>query len=220
MRLRVGTRPSRLAIAQVEEVRSFFPGLIFNVMQIATKGDKDKVSSLTVRENTDFFTYELEQALLHDQIDIAIHSAKDLDENMPNSLSIALMTPSISCFDCLVARGGYTLDTLPSGAVLGTSSVNRNESIKRYRNDLDVKDIRGNIDQRVEKLDRGEYDAVIVAHAALLRLGLEKRISQIIPLNVITPHPLQGALAVQIKEDNVRLKNILNNSMYMQKVVS
>ena len=206
--INVGTRPSSLALKQVEEIQRLVPDLKFDRVPIKTKGDKDKRTPLDSQENTDFFTYEIERALLRRDIDVAIHSAKDLEDNPPQDLTIAAITRSISGFDSLVAKENLTLDTLPAGSTVGTSSRNRKLGILGYRNDLDAIDIRGNIDERLAQLDKGYFDAIIVAHAALIRLGYEDRSSQIIPLGIIEPHPLQGRLAIQIRKDRRDLLKI------------
>ncbi|MBU4312634.1 MAG: hydroxymethylbilane synthase [Candidatus Omnitrophica bacterium] len=199
--IKVGTRPSSLALKQVEEIRRLLPGIRFDVVTIKTKGDKDKVTPLSSQENTDFFTHEIEKALLNGEIDAAIHSAKDLEENTPEELILAAVTKSISRSDSLVARENLTLDTLPTGSRIGTSSKNRRLGVSKYRKDLVTLDIRGNIDERLTQLDKGYFDAIIIAHAALIRLGYGNRISQIIPYSIIEPHPLQGRLAIQIRRD-------------------
>lgn len=208
MQLRVGTRPSPLALKQVEEVEKKIQDIGFQPVIIQTKGDKDKVTPLTLLEKTDFFSYEIEQALLKDEIDVAVHSAKDLEENIPEELVIAAVTSSISRFDCLVSQEGYTFDTLPEKAIVGTSSNNRKEGVKRYRNDLIVKDIRGNIDERLNQLDRGDFDAIIVAQAALMRLGYYEREARIIPFSIIEPNPLQGSLDIQVHKKRKDLQKI------------
>lgn len=206
--IRVGARPSRLSLKQVKEIHLCVPKVEFKVIPIKTKGDKDKLTSLSLRENSDFFTFEIERALLNRRIDIAIHSAKDLEENIPSDLVIACMTKSISIFDSLIARDNFTLETLPAGSIVGTSSRNRKLAVSNYRKDLTALDIRGDIDERLFQLDKGYFDAIIVSHAALLRLGYENRISQIIPLDIIQPHPLQGRLAVEVRKDRKDLMKI------------
>ncbi len=195
--VRAGTRPSRLALRQVEEIKQRFKDISLDPVTIKTKGDKDKITPLALKGNSNFFTYELEQALLNKEIDIAIHSAKDLEEDIRPELIIAATTKSINEFDCLVARGNFTLDTLPVNSKIGTSSINRRKGITNYRNDLICKDIRGNIEERLAQLGRGDFNAIVVAQAALIRLGLEGLKLQIIPFEIIKPHPLQGRLAIQ-----------------------
>ncbi len=209
--IKIGTRPSPLALKQAEEVRARLPWLCIEVVSIRTLGDNDKVSPLSDKEKSDFFTYEIEQALLNGSIDAAIHSAKDLEAGMPEELIIAATTSTLSPFECLVSEGNLSLKELRRGAIVGTSSRKRKEAITRFRSDLVVKEIRGNIDERLKQLDEGKFDAVIVAHAALIRLGLEHRIAEIIPKEVMEPHPLQGRLAVQIRKDRRDLFNIFRS---------
>ena len=208
LRIRAGTRPSLLALRQVEEIKRCFKDISFDPVTIKTKGDRDKITSLTSRENSNFFTDELQGALLNREIDIAIHSAKDLEEDIPPELIIAATTKSINEFDCLVSRQNFTLDALPVNSRIGTSSINRRKGIMNYRKDLVCKDIRGNIEERLAQLERGDFDAVVVAYAALIRLGLEASISQIIPFEIIKPHPLQGRLAIQVLRERKDLVKI------------
>ena len=198
-KIRIGARPSKLAIKQVEEIISKIDPIDFDIIIIETKGDRDKKTSLAGQEFSDFFTYEIEQKLIYGEIDIAIHSAKDLELAPPKELIIAAMTASISPFEALVSKENLTLAKLYKDSVVGTSSVNRKSAINRYRPDLIVKDIRGNVDERISQLDSGRYDAIVVAHAALLRLDLEDRVSEIISKDIIDPHPLQGRLAIQTR---------------------
>lgn len=199
--IRIGTRPSRLALKQVEEIKKRLPNIYFDVITIETTGDRNKTTPLSEQERSDFFTYEIEEALLEGKIDAAVHSAKDIEDTMPEELIIAAMTHSISPHECLVSKGSLRLEELPLGAAIGTSSKKRKTAIINFRSDLVVKDIRGNIDERLKQLDRGDFDAVIVAHAALLRLGYQNRIAEVIPGSLIEPHPLQGRLAVQVRGD-------------------
>lgn len=199
--IRIGTRPSQLALNQVEQIKRRMPHVCFDVITIETKGDRDKVTPLSGRENSNFFTYEIEKQLLEGSIDAAVHSAKDIENKMPEELVIVAMTSSISPFECLVSKDGLKLKELRLGSVIGTSSLKRKDAIKKLRKDIIVRDIRGNIDERLGQLDRGDFDAIIAAHAALLRLGYQDRIAEIIPSHIIEPHPLQGRLAVQVRRD-------------------
>ncbi|MCK9554346.1 hydroxymethylbilane synthase [bacterium] len=208
---KAGTRPSPLALKQVEEIQKRLPSISLETAVIRTRGDKDKVSSLWNEQETDFFTREIESALLGKSIDIAIHSAKDIEIDMPAGLVIAAITSSISPFECLVSRDNFSLRNLKSGAIVGTSSRKRKVALTGFRPDLVVKDIRGNIDERLKQLDDGRFDAIIVAHAALIRLNLEHRITKIIPKEIMEPHPLQGCLAVQIRSDRQDLLSIFRS---------
>lgn len=197
--MKVGTRSSRLALRQVEEIARLATFARFEIVTIETTGDRDKITPLSKMEGKDFFTREIEKALLAGRIDAAVHSAKDLETAMPIGLAIAAITASVSPYECLVSRDRKVLKDLPCAVRIGTSSRKRREALLKYRDDLIVKDIRGDIDERLAQLDRGDFDAIIVAHAALIRLGLEERISEIIPETIVEPHPLQGALAVQVR---------------------
>jgi len=208
MRIKVGTRSSLLALKQVDEIKSRVKNIEFDVVPFETKGDRDKTTPLALVKGSDFFTYEIEQALIKGEIDIALHSAKDLGDNMPEGLMLAAMTGSISPFDSLVALNDLRIEELPRASRVGTSSSARREAINRYRPDLIVKDIRGNVDERLKELDKGHYDAVIVAHAALIRLRYQKRAYQVLPFSIIEPHPLQGRLAVEIKKERKDLAKI------------
>ena len=209
--IKTGTRPSPLALKQVEEVQRLLPEVRLEIIPIGTSGDKDKATPLAYREESDFFTDEIEQALLAGSIDIGIHSAKDLERDIPDGLVIAALTKSISPDECLVSRGSILLDKLPAGSRIATSSRKRRDAILSFRPDLVVEGIRGNIDERLAQLDSGKFDTMIVAHAALIRLGLEYRITQIIPQEIIPPHPLQGRLAVQIRSDREDLLEIFRS---------
>lgn len=209
--IRVGTRPSPLAIRQVEEIKVRLPLVDMDIIRIHTQGDRDKVSSLIGKEESNFFTHEIEQALIYKKIDAAIHSAKDLEAKIPDELMIIAMTKTISPFECLLSSGALGLDELPKGSAIGTSSQNRRDAVLYYRPDLIVKEIRGDIDQRLGQLDNEDFDAIIVAHAALIRLGYEDRIAQIIPEDVIKPHPLQGRLAIEIRRDRPDLIKIFRS---------
>jgi hydroxymethylbilane synthase len=183
----------------------------FEIIPIETTGDKDKATPLSYVEGADFFTRQIEDALMDGCIDAAVHSAKDLEERMPAGLTIAALTKSISPYECLVSRSHKSLLELPRGAEICTSSIKRREAIISFRGDFTLKDIRGDIEERLSKLDNGEFDAIITAHAALIRLGLENRISEIIPPDIMEPHPLQGRLAVQIREGRRDLAEIFRS---------
>jgi len=203
--LKVGIRPSLLAFRQAQEVERLLPEIKFQVIPIYTGGDKDRITPLYLVLEKDFFTQEIELALLEGEIDVAIHSAKDLEGNIPEELKIVALTKSISQYEALVTKKGYKLSNLPSGSKIGTSSLKRKEAVLKFRPDLIVQDIRGNINERLEQFEQEKFDAVIMAYAALLRLGYEKIASEIIGENIIAPHPLQGSLAVEIRKDRLDL---------------
>lgn len=200
--LKIGTRPSPLALKQVEEIGALFPDVGFEIVKIKTRGDRDKLTPISLSGAGDFFTFDLEQALLDKRIDAAIHSAKDLEKNIPDGLIVAAVTKCISPYECLVSNSNLKLAELPAGSRVGTSSKIRKEALARHRKDLLIKDIRGTIEERLRQLDKGDFEAIIVAHAALIRLGITERIAEIIPVEIIQPHPLQGRLAVEVRKDN------------------
>jgi len=206
--LRIGTRPSPLAVKQVEEVGELLPSVHFEIIKIETEGERDKTTPISETEGTSFFTRDIEEALLAGHIDAAVHSAKDLEDEMPKELMIAAMTKPISPYDCLVSSGYKTLANLAKGARVGTSSRSRKEALLKYRPDLRACDVRGTIGERLARLDRGELDALIVAHAALIRLGYEDRIAEIVPAPIMKTHPLQGKLVIQIRRDRSDLFNL------------
>ncbi|MDE3045989.1 MAG: hydroxymethylbilane synthase [Verrucomicrobiota bacterium] len=169
--LKVGARSSPLSRAQVEEVRLLYPHVTFEPVWVETIGDRDLATSLRTLGKSDFFTRELDEMLLRGEIDIAVHSAKDLPEPLPSGLCIAALTKGLDPRDSLVFRKGESLETLPSGAWIATSSERREEAVRSLRSDLRFKDVRGPIAQRLALLQTGEADGVVIAEAALLRLG-------------------------------------------------
>lgn len=220
---KIGTRTSPLALRQVEEVinslKQFYPEFNYEIVGINTSGDKDKVTPISEIEGTDFFTREIDEALLKGEIDFAVHSAKDLPDEIPQGLKIAAISKSLDPYDALVSGGNLKIDELPKYTKIGASSQRRKTQLKRYRGDFQIVDIRGNIEERLAKLDKPSFcaqglgkdgfDAIIVAACALVRLGLENRIAQRIPFEILKPHPLQGSLAVMVREDNQELIDLL-----------
>jgi len=197
---RIGTRRSNLALKQANEViqtlKKTYPDVKFEIVGIETVGDWDKTTPLSLVEGSDFFTRQIDEALLAGEIDFAVHSAKDLPDRLRDGLTLAAVTVSLDPYDCLVSKCGLNLASLPFGARLGTSSLRRKEGLKKYRPDFQLKDIRGNIEERLNKLEGTEFDAVVIAACGLMRLGLENRITERIPFEILQPHPLQGCLAV------------------------
>lgn len=201
-RIRIGTRASRLALEQVNEVVRRFGIGEHEIVVYDTSGDIDKDTPIAEVEGTDFFTDRIERALLKKEIDLAVHSAKDLPDRIPEGLMIVATTESIDKDDVLVSKGNLKLSELPAGAKVGTSSRRRKESLLMLRSDLKLIDLRGNIEERMEKLNRGEYDAIVIAAAGLIRLGLEHRIAERLPFEAA---PGQGALALEIRKEDKEL---------------
>lgn len=211
---RIGTRTSPLALRQVEEVlealRKSSPDLDAKIIGIDTYGDKDKDVPISQIEGTDFFIREIDGALLKGEIDFAVHSAKDLPDTLKEGLVIAALTNSIDFYDALVSKDGLKLAELPHRARIGTSSIRRKTQLSGYRDDFDIVDIRGNIEERLGKLDNGNLDGIVIAACALVRLGLEHRITQRIPFEILKPHSLQGVLAIVTRAEDSRLHSLLS----------
>ena len=213
---KIGTRTSPLALKQVEEVLGelvkFYPALRADIIGIETYGDKDKDTPISDIEGSDFFTREIDEALLRGDIDFAVHSAKDLPDRVRDGLCISAITQAIDSYDALVSKEGLKLAELPFGARIGTSSSRRKGQLKAYRNDLEIVDIRGNTEERLKLVQEGRQglDAIIIAACALVRLGLEYRITERIPFEILRPHPLQGSLAVETREDDLYLIEMLS----------
>ena len=200
-----------MALKQVEEIVRLLgeQSLRFEVKTYDTSGDRDKITPISKIEGGDFFTDTIEKALLNGKIDVAIHSAKDLPDVI-DELVVCALTKSIDPYDVLISKRNLKLDELPYGAKIGTSSLRRKEQLKKFRCDLQIVDIRGNIEERLGKLDRSDLDGIVIAAVGLIRLGLEHRITQRIPLEILKPHPLQGALAVEVREDDIEMIDLFS----------
>jgi len=216
--IRIGTRRSKLAMVQTDIVlnalQRLWPERVFETVGITTSGDRLSASGGPLPEGKGIFVKEIEQALLNGRIDIAVHSMKDLPTETPEGLCIAALPTRAKPNDALVSRRGETLSALKVGAVVGTGSMRRSSQLLAVRPDLQIADIRGNIDTRVRKLDEGRCDAIILARAGLERLWLSERISEVFSLDVMIPAVGQGALAVEIRsgDDEVeRLVRALND---------
>ena len=211
--LRIGTRASRLALLQTEIVaaslRQAWPDVALEVVEITTAGDRDRTSPLTSGEGAGWFTSAIQDALLADEVDLAVHSYKDLPTARPDGLVIAAVPQRADPRDAIVSRGGATLAGLPAGAVVGTSSPRRAAQTTALRPDLELRPIRGNVDTRLAKVDAGEYDAALFAIAGLERLGMADRASHVFGFEEMLPAPAQGALAVECRRDDSETRRLL-----------
>jgi hydroxymethylbilane synthase len=214
----IGSRGSKLALIQAESVRAQLallnPGTDIRIEIIKTTGDV-KSEPLSVIGGKGVFTKELEDALFDRRIDIAVHSLKDLPSIIPNGLVLAAICEREDPRDALVLPQDSkvsckSLDDLPAHSILGTSSPRRVAQLKHLRADLEIKDLRGNVDTRLRKLDEGQYDAVVLAAAGLRRLGLRERISLPLPANQMMPAVGQGAIGVESREDDRRVRDIVS----------
>lgn len=211
MEITVGARDSRLSKAQVLEVwqaiSSFHPSILFHPVWMKTSGDKDKETPLWKVVKTDFFTQEIDTLLIEKKVRIGIHSAKDLPRPLPKGISIIALTKGIDSRDSLVMNEGFTLETLPLHAKIGTSSKRRETAITQLRADISVVDIRGTIDERIHLLQTKQIEGVIVAEAALIRLHLTHLNRLILDADT---DPLQGKLAIVAREDDHEMASLFS----------
>ena len=212
-KLVIGTRRSRLALLQADiaatALRSRFEGLAVEVRPIDTEGDRILDKPLAAIDDKGLFTRAIEARLLDGSVDIAVHSLKDLPTDLPNGLSLGAVLMREASEDVLVGKAGLTLETLESGARVGTSSVRRMAQLRRCRPDVKALDIRGNVETRLGKLDKGEYDALILACAGLNRLQLEARIACVLPADRWYIAVGQGALAIEIRANDERIADLI-----------
>ena len=201
--LRLGTRGSKLALMQsglvADLLRAAHPGLVVELITISTAGDRDQTSELSSGQSVGWFTTAIQEALQRDEIDVAVHSYKDLPTKRPEGLVIAAVPLREDPRDALVSANRATFRGLKAGAIVGTSSARREAQLRAIRPDIEIRPIRGNVDSRIAKVDAGEYDATVLALAGLKRLGLEKRVSHVFGLEEVIPAPAQGALAVECR---------------------
>jgi hydroxymethylbilane synthase len=200
--LRIGTRGSLLAKWQAEFVRKQLfaaTGVETEIVIIKTAGDKLQGAPLTQIGGKGVFVKELEEALIEETIDLAVHSVKDVPTDVPSRLSFPAVCRRDDVRDCVVAANSVTLASLRQGARVGTSSLRRQAQLRHLRSDLDVRDLRGNVDTRLRKVESGEYEAVLLAKAGLDRLGLSQRISEILSPEEFLPAVGQGAIAIECR---------------------
>jgi len=202
----IGTRGSQLALWQAEwvkrELESRFPGLVAEIDIIKTTGDKILDSPLSKIGDKGLFTKEIEQALLDGRVAIAVHSLKDLPTRLPKGLRIGAITKREDVRDVFIAHPAKPrlFEELPQGARVATGSLRRTCQLKSWRPDLEIIDLRGNLNTRFAKLDASDWDGMILARAGVVRLGFERRISDLLPLERVLPAVGQGALAIEIRE--------------------
>ena len=214
--LRIATRGSALAVAQtnlvVQMLRNHWPQLEIRIITIVAKGDQNTDDPLWKLEGVGFFTSQLEQALLEGKADIAVHSFKDLPTTETPGLTIAAVPVRENPADCVVSRlkiGGMI--RVPAGTFVGTSSLRRQAQLLKLRADLNVQPIRGNVNTRLQKLDEGKYDMLVMAAAGLIRLGLQNRIAFMLEPSEFLPAPAQGALAIQVRTDDTQTIKLIQN---------
>jgi hydroxymethylbilane synthase len=213
LRIRIGTRASKLAVAQADSIadliRQKHPDINIELVTITTAGDHDRFSPLNNIGGTGAFTKKIEDELLRRNIDIAVHSAKDLPSKMTDGLIIGAVPTREAYADACVSRDSISLSQIKSGSIIGTGSPRRKALLLNIRPDLAVKDIRGNVETRLNKLAAGQYDALIMSQAGLKRIGLDDKITELLPSDTFIPAPGQGALIVQISRGNEQLQEVL-----------
>jgi len=207
--LRLGTRKSKLALWQANFVKEKLEALGCKVelVPITTTGDKILDAPLAKIGGKGLFVKEIENALLAGEIDLAVHSLKDVPMIIPEGLTLSAITEREEPYDVLISRNGKKLEELPSGAVVGTSSLRRQVQIKRRRRDLRVEILRGNVDTRLRKLKEGLYDAIVLAYAGVKRMGLSGEVSQV--LEDFIPAVGQGSLAIETRAEDERVINFV-----------
>jgi len=209
--LRIGTRASALALWQAREVAARIAAQpdapAVELVHISTSGDEQRERPLWQVRGQAFFTREIDRALLAAEVDVAVHSLKDLPTQLDAGLELAALLPRADPRDALVSRGGATLAALPAGARIGTSSLRRRAFLARLRPDATLLELRGNVPTRIERLQRGEYDAVVLAAAGLERLGLAQHVSEYLPAESFPPAVSQGVIGVCARSgDEVTLR--------------
>ncbi len=213
--LRIGTRGSKLALIQANEVKKRlvamhgFDDQAVEIVVIRTTGDRVTDRPLMEIGGKGLFTKEIERALFDGEIDLAVHSMKDMATVLPEGLEMAAYLPREDPRDAFLSSKAGSIRELPHGAVVGSSSIRRQAQLKRLRPDLDVVMYRGNVDTRLRKLKDGEVDATILALSGLKRMGLEANVTQAVPMEDMLPAVAQGAIGIQLRHDDARARDLV-----------
>ncbi len=223
MKLRIGTRGSKLALWQAEHVRERLLrecGVESELVIIKTAGDQFASAAIPDVGGKGIFIKEIEEALLAGRVDLAVHSMKDVPTEFCDVCRVAVVFEREDPRDCLISREGRTLENLRKGARVGTSSLRRGAQLRKFRPDLEICSIRGNVDTRLRKLDAGEYDAIVLAKAGIERLGLSSRINDVLPPEIMIPAPGQGALGIEFVDADEDLYPFLEKMMHQPTIWS
>ena len=216
-RLRIGSRTSPLALAQTEEVivelRSRIPNWDFEVVPFVTDGDSRNSTPIS-NLGRGAFTTDIQNALVNGEIDLAIHSAKDLPNTLPEGLSIFCISSRKDPRDVMINKWGVSLKEMPSGAVIGTGSPRRKAILQSLRNDITVVPIRGNVGTRIDKIDRENIDAVVLAAAGLARLNRLEEVNEFFDTDIFVPDVGQGIIAVQVRSEDIATFSLLNEMQH------
>ncbi len=213
-KIRIGTRKSRLALWQAEAARtalsSRFPDIEFEIVKISSHGDSDLTTSLGNMSMTGIFTTRLEEALRRKEVDVAVHSLKDVPTQLDEGFVLAAMLPREDARDALIGKGAVAIAELPRNAVVATGSIRRRSQILISRPDIRFAEMRGNVETRLRKLaDTDEWSATVMALAGLKRIGLEDRVSAPLELNEMVPAPAQGVIGIECREDDRAVRDLL-----------
>ena len=216
----IGSRGSQLALWQANWVKSQLENLHGNadisIRVITTSGDKIKDVPLSKIGGKGLFVKEIEEALLAKEIDLAVHSMKDVPIEIPSQLEISIITKRENPLDALISKNGKKLADLPQGATIGTSSLRRSSQLLNYRNDFKIHPLRGNVDTRLKKVEEGKYDAILLASAGLNRLGWSNRITEEISHEIIIPAMGQGALGIETRLGDTKTYNFISSLNHEQ----
>jgi hydroxymethylbilane synthase len=211
--IRIATRKSPLALWQAKHVREqllyHWPKLNIELLPMVTSGDKFIKNKLSTEGGKGLFVKELEEALLDERADLAVHSMKDVPALFPKGLGLAAICNRHNPLDALLSTNYASLADLPQGAIVGTASLRRQSQLLAIRPDLSIKELRGNIQTRIDKLMLGEYDAIVLAAAGLERMGLQEHIKEIFSTEMMLPACGQGALGIECRNDDVKLKQYI-----------
>ncbi|HDZ89070.1 MAG: hydroxymethylbilane synthase [Deltaproteobacteria bacterium] len=214
MNLKIGTRGSRLALMQSQwvkgEIEARHPHVRVELVRIKTTGDRVVDAPLSKIGGKGLFVKEIEEALLENRVDLAVHSMKDVPAELPDGLMLSTFPQRENPADALISAKGETLDQLFPGARVGTSSLRRGAQLLHLRPDLELVPLRGNVDTRLSKLESGDLDAVILASAGLSRLGLSGRITHLLSFDQVLPAVGQGALGIEVRQNDVRTLDLLH----------
>ena len=209
----IGTRASKLALWQANwvetQLNKFFPDAETQIVKITTKGDQILDRPLALVGGKGLFVKEIEKALLDKEIDIAVHSMKDMPGELPEGLIIGAIPERENPFDVVVSRQNIKIADLPLKAKIGTSSLRRASQLKNFRPDLEISSIRGNLETRIKKLNAGEFDAIILAAAGIKRLGMEELITEYLTEEIMTPAVGQGALCIETRKDDPDIEPVM-----------
>jgi len=216
----IGSRGSQLALWQANWVKSELERLHSNadidIRIIATSGDKIQDVPLSKIGGKGLFVKEIEEALLANEIDLAVHSMKDVPMELPTELGISVITKRENPLDALISKNGEKLADLPQGATIGTSSLRRSSQLLKYRDDFKIHPLRGNVDTRLRKVEEGKYDAILLASAGLNRLGWANRITEEISHDILLPAMGQGALGIETRLDDTKIYDFISTLNHEQ----